>query len=154
MLKGMNGRDRDDGVGTGILKLGLGMGVGFAIYMLVGGTGGFGFGRNAGAGTGPGPAAPPRPRDTQPVEILVKPSPADPKKAVIETEGKIVTVDDLVARIAAGGRRDVLVKVRGDTIQGGWDDIHAALTSAGIQVSIWQTPIGPTVPTGTAARNR
>lgn len=143
----MNGRDRDDGVGTGILKLGLGMGVGFAIYMLVGGTGGFGFGRGAGAGTGPGPAAPPRPRDAQPVEILVRPSPSDPKKAVIETEGKIVSVGDLIARIDAGGRRDVRVKVRGDTIQGAWDEIHDALGSAGLQIFMQQTHTAPAVST-------
>lgn len=143
----VNGRDRDDGVGMGILKLGLGAGVGFAIFMLVSGTGGFGFGRGGGPGVPAGPpAAPPRPPDTKPVEVRVKPSATDPKKAVIELEGKVISVGDLVARIGAGGRHDVLVTVRGDTIQGAWDEIRNALVSAGIQISIRQPSASPTAP--------
>jgi len=140
----VNGRDRN---GMGIVKLGLGAGIGFALYMLISGSGGFGFGRGADAG----PAAPPRPRDEKPIEVRVKPSPTDPQKAVIELEGQIVTANDLIARIIAGGRRDVLITVRGDTIQGAWDEIRGALAAAQIEVSLRQLPTGSTAPAG---RNR
>jgi hypothetical protein len=139
--------DRDrDGV-PGVVKLGLGVGVGLAIYMLFGGSGGFGLGRGGGFGRGEAapagppqaPTAPPRPPDAIPIEVRVKPSPTDPKQGVIELEGKIVTVDDLVARIHEGGRRDVVVVVRGDTIQGAWDKIHDAIVAAGIEI-VRRTP--------------
>lgn len=143
MIVRMNGRNRDEV--PGLVKLGLGFGVGFGLYMLIARIGGFGLGRGHGrASAGPaGPAAPTRSRDEQAVEIRVKPSPIDPKKAVIEMEGKIVTAGELIARIDAGGRRDVLVSVRGDTIQGAWDEIHDALVFAGIRIALRQPVISP-----------
>jgi hypothetical protein len=77
---------------------------------------------------------PPRRRDQQAVSIIVRPSPTDPMRAVIVMEGRDVTVGELIARIDAGGRRDVLVTVTGDTVQGAWDEIHDALQFAGIQI--------------------
>ena len=52
--------------------------------------------------------------------------------AVIELAGRILSVSDLIARIDAGGRRDVLVTVTGDTRTGAWEEIREALVFAGI----------------------
>lgn len=82
----------------------------------------------------PAPAPRPRPPDPSPLEVLVRPSDADPRQTVIEAEGRALSVGDLIARIDAGGRRDVRVAVRGDTRQGGWVEIREALAFAGIQV--------------------
>ncbi len=112
-----------------VVKFGVGAGIGYALYRLLSWAGGIG------AGTG-------RPRDAQPVLIRVRPA-DDPTRAVIEMEGRVVLVPDLVARIRAGGRQDVLVVVRGDTIQRAWDDVRVALELAGIQVVIRQAPIVP-----------
>jgi len=135
-----NGRDRD-GFGTSVLKLGLGVGIGFALYMLFGGKGGFGFGHGSSGlgagGVGPGvvPEAPSAAQpDAQPIAVRIRPDPADPAKTAIELEGSLVSVAELIARIVRGGRRDVVVAVRGDVRQGGWEEIKQTLASAGIQV--------------------
>jgi hypothetical protein len=56
--------------------------------------------------------------------------------AVIELAGRVISVGELTARIDAGGRRDVLVTVTGDTRTGAWEEIRDALTFAGIQISL------------------
>jgi len=66
----------------------------------------------------------------------VRPSLTDPTEAAIEMEGRIVSIGELIARIDAGKRRDVLVTVRGDTRQGALAAIRDALTFMGIQVSV------------------
>jgi hypothetical protein len=118
----VNGRSRDQM--PGVVKLGLGVGLGYLLYKLLGG-GGFGF--------GPG-EVPSRPHDEQPIEVRIRPVPADSTKAEIALEGRIVSLGELIARIRVGGRRDVLVALRGDTRQGAWDEIREALESAGIQI--------------------
>ena len=141
MIVAMNGRN-GDGLGKGLAKLTLGAGIGFALYMMFGGRGGLGFGRGSGGlgagGASPGTAAPGAPAarmpDVQPIAVRVRPDPADPAKTAIELEGNLVSVAELIARIVAGGRRDVVVAVRGDTRQGGWEEIRQTLSSAGIQV--------------------
>ena len=66
----------------------------------------------------------------------MRPSLTDPTEAAIEMEGRIVSIGELIARIDAGKRRDVLVTVRGDTRQGALAAIRDALTFMGIQVSV------------------
>ncbi len=118
-------------IGTGVV----GVGVGFVLYLLISGLGrGRSDGTGASAGEGPSPLTPPRPIDDQPVQVVVQPSPADPTKAVIKLEGRIVSVGDLVSRIDAGGRRDVSVTVTGDTTERAWIEIREALTFLGIHV--------------------
>ena len=116
------------------LKIGVGLGIAYALYRLGLAIGG----KKAPAGTSGGDPRkpPPRPRDTKPIEIRVRPSPANPRSAVIEMEGRIISVGDLIARIDAGGRRDVLVTVTGDTRTGAWDEIRDMLAFAGIQISL------------------
>lgn len=132
------------------LKIGLGIGIAYALYRL-------GLSLHAGGATTDAPSTPPgsptgqaparatnlparliptRPRDTKPVEIRVRPSPTDPHVAVIELAGRVISVGELTARIDAGGRRDVLVTVTGDTRTGAWEEIRDALTFAGIQISL------------------
>ena len=147
MIVAMNGRN-GDGFGKGLAKLTLGAGIGFALYMMFGGRGGLGFGRGSGGldagGAGPGTAAPEAPAarmpDAQPIGVRVRPDPADPTKTSIELDGNLVSVAELIARIVGGGRRDVVVAVRGDTRQGGWEEIRQTLSSAGIQVIDQQAP--------------
>ena len=117
-------------LGEGIV----GIGIGFALYMLISNFGLGGKGSASGGSQTSAPKTPPRARDQQPMEILVRPPAGDPKKAVIELEGRVISPGDLVARISAGGRRDVRVTVTGDTVQGAWDALRDALAFAGIQV--------------------
>lgn len=154
----MNGRNRDNGFGKGFAKLGLGMGIGFALYMMFGGRGGLGFGRgsgglNAGRGEGPGTApdassttqqAP----DAQPLSARIVPDPSNASKAVIDLEGNLVGIADLIARVITGGRRDVVIIVRGDTRHGAAQAIEQAITSAGIEIIRPQTSTvtAPTTP--------
>jgi hypothetical protein len=144
--------DREQEIPTS-LKIGLGIGIAYALYRL-------GLSLSTRAGGAPGgattsapepsvataqipartPGAPARilpthPHDTRPVEIRVRPSPTDPRAAVIELTGRVLSIGDLIARIDAGGRRDVLVTVTGDTRTGAWEEIREALTFAGIQIS-------------------
>lgn len=153
-MLGAMSRDRDTQT---VVTIGIGIGVGYAIYRLLQG--------GAPAGAGPGsnergsasatwptrapaevpieaPAvsapAPARPPDVRPVEIRVQPSSSNPTQAIVEMEGRIVSVGELIARIDAGGRRDVLVAVRGDTREGGWTEIRDALLFSGIQISLRQ----------------
>jgi len=132
-----------------ILKFGLGVGIGYALYRLLGlagGGGGFGPG---GAGLGPGgsgpgsdgsgagaPATEPpaRPLDSEAVQVRVRPSPNDPTRVIIEVEGRIVTVGELVERVNASGRRDVTVTVASDTRPEAWNELHEALNFLGIQL--------------------
>lgn len=147
MLWLMNGRDNSDGFGNGLVKLGLGVGIGFALYMMFGGRGGLGFGRGSGGidsggrgeGSGTGPAVQQAP-DAQPISVRVVPDPSDVTKGAIELEGNLVGISDLIARIVAGGRHDVILIVRGDTRQGAVEQIQQTLTSAGIQIIDRQQP--------------
>ena len=146
------GRDRE--IPTSI-KVGVGVGVAYLLYRLLGTGSGLGSGTGMGRGMGrdpsripgvpaPTPApvvAPTQPPDTQPVEIRVHPSPTDPTRAVIEMEGRIVSAGNLIARIGAGKRRDVLVTVRGDTRAGAWSEIRDALEFAGIRIGLRQSSI-------------
>lgn len=126
------------------LKVGLGIGVAYLLYGLLS--------PKDSRGSGPGNLrtradlslprasvpAPKRFEDRLPIEIRVRPAASDPAKTVVEMEGKVITVGDLIARIDAGKRRDVRVTVRGDTREEGWAEIRAALGFAGIQ--IWLRP--------------
>jgi hypothetical protein len=85
------------------------------------------------------PSPLPRAHDVVPIEARVRPSPTDPAKTVLEVEGRILSIGDLVARIDAGGRRDVIIAVRGDAQQGGWEEIRDALGFAGIRILL-RTP--------------
>lgn len=73
----------------------------------------------------------------------MRPSPIDPTKAVIEMEGRIISVGDLIARIDAGKRRDVLVTLRGDTRYGAWREISEALEFSGIQIGLHRPLVSP-----------
>jgi len=61
----------------------------------------------------------------------------------IAEQGRVVSVGDLIARIDAGRRGDVLVTVRGDTREGGWTEIRDALAFMGIQILLRQTSAPP-----------
>lgn len=155
MLTGVP-RDREET--PFIVKAAVGAGLGYALYRLLGtrgqGDGGSGSGGRRGhaAPTAPHPrpevpVRPPTPaptpvhrRDEQPVRVLVRPDDADPARAAVELDGRVVSVGELVARVDAGGRRDVVVSLRGDTRQGAWEELRSALAFAGVDVMLRSTP--------------
>jgi len=138
MIRSMS--DDRDGFGKSLLKVGAGFGIGFALYMMFGGNLGLGFGRGSGGlgaggnsdGSGRGGTQPVP--DAQPITARVVPDPSDASKAVIELEGQQIGIADLIARIVTGGRRDVVLIVRGDTRQGAAEAIEQAVSSSGIQI--------------------
>jgi hypothetical protein len=135
----------------GVVKLGLGIGVGFGLYLLIQNLG---FGRGFGLGGGRGEArsddapAPPPPmrRDEQRLEFLmVGPTTLDNKTASFRGPGgQIFTLDEMIARIKAGGRMDVTLKVRGDVIAGPADTAEAQIKRAGID--LWKPAPPPLFP--------
>lgn len=130
-----------------ISKFGVGIGFGFALYFLIQN---FGFGRGFGFGGGRGEArdgAPPLlPRDEQRLEfVMVGPSTLDDKTAAFRgPDSKIYSLEEMIARIKAGGRTDMTLKVRGDVIMGPVDDAEAAIKSAGID--LWKHVPPPLFP--------
>jgi hypothetical protein len=125
--------DDRDGFGTNVLKFGAGLGIGFALYMMFGGNLGLGFGRGAG-GSGSGGGGMQPPRDAQPITARVIPDPADASKAVIDLEGQHVSVADLIGRVVAGGRHDVVLLIRGDVREGAAEQVRQTITSSGLQI--------------------
>lgn len=126
------------------VKFGLGVVAGYAFYRLLGWFGGGpglsggapGSGDGAGSGTPPPPPPPKRTPDLQPLVVLVKPSPMNPAGAVLEAEGHPLSVGQLIARIDAGGRKDVAITVRGDVVESSWREIRQALEAMGIQILV------------------
>ena len=134
-----------------VSKFGVGLGVGFALYYLIrnlgfggGGLGGLGFGGGEARGEG-APVPPPMPRDAQRLEfVMVGPTTLDDKTMAFRGPGDtIYALEELIARIKAGGRTDMSLKVRGDVISGPADDAAAALKRAGID--LWK-PASPLFP--------
>ena len=120
----------------------LGFGVGLALYFLIrnlgfgGGSGIGGRGEDTrGEGASPGPPAP-FPRDSQMLEFwMVQPTPVDNSTMGFRGPGeKIYSLEELIARIKAGGRLDVALKVRGEVITEAVDSATEQLQRAGIGV--------------------
>lgn len=130
----------------------LGGAIGFGIYMLVSGLGFGDGGRAAGRGAGSSPTAEvppsleppvsppvaPQPvvRDQQPLNFLLSPRGFEARDAawMACVPAKIYALADVVARVKAGGRADLDLKISGATLQ---KDVEAALTGlsrAGIKV--------------------
>ena len=134
----------------GVVKFGLGLGVGFGLYLLIsnlGLGGGLGFGGERGdAGRGEATPPPPMPRDEQRLEfVMVAPTTLDNKTPAFRGPGdKIYSLDEMIARIKAGGRTDVLLKVRGDVISGPADDAETQIKQAGID--LWKPAPPPLFP--------
>ena len=137
-------------------KFGLGLGVGFGLYLLfrnLGFGGGFGFGGGRGEPRDEGAPAPPSiPRDEQRLEfVMVGPTTLDNKTPRFSGPGgKIYALEELIARIKAGDRTDMLLKVRGDVISGPADDAEAQIKNAGID--IWKPAPPPLFPENQPAR--
>lgn len=134
-------------------KLGLGLGVGFGLYLLIrnlGFGGGFGFGGGRGDARDEGPptppSSPPMPRDEQRLEfVMAGPTTLDNKTPTFSGPGgKIYALEEMLARIKAGGRTDMLLKIRGDVISGPADDAEAQIKKAGID--IWKPAPPPLFP--------
>lgn len=142
----------ENSAGGSVVKFGLGLGVGFGLYLLIsnlGLGGGLGFGGergDAGRGEAAPTPPPPMPRDEQRLEfVMVAPTTLDNKTPAFRGPGdKIYSLDEMIARIKAGGRTDVLLKVRGDVISGPADDAEAQITQAGID--LWKPAPPPLFP--------
>lgn len=121
----------------GVVKFGLGLGVGYGLYLLIQNLGlGGGRGDARGDGTVPGSSTPSIPRDEQRLEFLmVGPTTPDNKMGTFRGPGgQIYALEEMIARIKAGGRTDVLLRVRGDVISGPADDAEAEIKRAGIDL--------------------
>ena len=138
----------------GMVKFGLGLGVGYGLCLLIqnlGLGGGFGGGRGEARGDGtspalPGSSPPSIPRDEQRLEFLmVGPTTPNNKKATFRGPGgQIYSLEEMIARIKAGGRTDVLLRVRGDVISGPTDNAEAEIKQAGID--LWKPAPPPLFP--------
>ena len=125
-----------------VSKFGVGLGIGFALYYLIrnlGFGGGLGFGGEGGEARGEGasaPAPPSMPRDEQRLEfVMVRPTTNDDKTTAFRGPGgTIYALEEMIARIKAGGRTDMTLKVRGDVISGPADAAEAAIKRAGIDL--------------------
>ena len=72
---------------------------------------------------------------------MVSPTTIDDKVAAFSGPGnKIFSLEEMLARIKAGGRTDMILKIRGDVISGPADAAEAVIKTAGID--IW-TPAPP-----------
>ena len=140
-----------------VSKFGVGLGVGFALYFLIrnlGFGGGFGLGggrgeaRDEGAPVPPStpPPLPPMLRDEQRLEfVMVRPTTLDDKTMAFRGPGDtIYSLEEMLARIKAGGRTDMTLKVRGDVISGPADNAEAAIKRAGID--LWESAPPPPFP--------
>lgn len=143
-----------------VSKFGVGLGVGFALYFLIrnlGFGGGFRFGGERGETRGDGTPAPPAtpppmPRDEQRLEfVMMRPTTLDDKTTAFRGPGgTIYSLEEMIARIKAGGRTDMTLKVRGDVITGPADAAEVAIKSAGID--IWK-PASEKPPTPVVSGN-
>lgn len=135
-------------------KLVLGGAVGFALYLVATGLG-FGTGRGSGTGTGPSPSptpTPPQPTTPAPFPkdtarlafVMTGPTtPPHTQPMTFQLRGDLARtylIDDLVARVKAGGRSDVSINFRGDVLQGAIDAARAAIKHAGLQS--WEEAAG------------
>lgn len=135
-------------------KFGVGLGVGVALYFLIrnlGFGGGFGFGGGRGEARDEGAPAPSStpptmPRDEQRLEfVMVSPTTIDDKVSAFSGPGnKIFSLEEMLARIKAGGRTDMILKIRGDVISGPADAAEAVIKTAGID--IWTQAPPPLFP--------
>ena len=139
-----------------VSKFGVGLGVGFALYLLIrnlrfGGGLGFGGGRGETRDErtpAPPSTPPPMPRDEQRLTfVMVRPTtPGDKTMAFRGPGDKIYSLEEMLARIKAGGRSDMILKIRGDVISGPADAAEAQIKKAG--VDIWKpTPVPQKPPT-------
>ena len=137
-----------------VVKFGLGLSLGFGLYLLIqnlGFGGGSGFGRGRGEARDEGASAVPPspsllPRDEQRLEfVMVLPTTRGDKTTAFRgPDGKIYALEEMIARIKAGGRIDVLLRVRGDVISGPADDAEAQIKQAGID--LWKPAPPPLFP--------
>lgn len=130
-----------------VIKFGLGLGVGYGLYRLIRDLGfGGGRGEARGDGTAPGPPTPSIPRDEQRLEFLmVGPTSPDNRKAAFRGPGgQLYALEEMIARIKAGGRADVLLRIRGDVISGPADEAEAEIKRAGI--ALWKPAPPPLFP--------
>ena len=76
------------------------------------------------------------PRDEQRLEfVMVRPTTLDDKTLGFRGPGEtIYSLDETIARIKAGGRSDMILKVRGDVITGPATVAEAQIKKAGIDI--------------------
>jgi hypothetical protein len=108
----------------------LGGAVGFGLYMLITGLG-FGFGgggRGRGEGREEDRGETPPARSKERLNFLLSPRGFEPRGADWKpaAAAKILTLEEVVARVKDGGRSDLNLKVSGDAIQ---RDVEAALVA-------------------------
>lgn len=123
------------GLGTGV-ALG---GVGVLLYLLIKNLGG----QPGPAGRGTGPAStistplPPRPKDEKRLTFaMTQPTSAEPTRPMSfrGPDARAASLEEMVARVKAGGRSDVTLKTAGDVRHGSAESALALIKQAGIEV--------------------
>jgi hypothetical protein len=121
-------------------------------YMLITGLGlgGRGHGDSRGAGRGEAPSVPARPEE----HLNFLPSPEGFRqrdsdwKPVAAT--KVLTLEEVVARVKEGGRSDLSLKISGDAVQRAVDAALAAFKRHGIDVLVETAASAPARVSGNA----
>jgi hypothetical protein len=147
------------GVGTGV-AVGA---VGVLLYLLIrnlglGGGGARGEGGRGESGRGLGPEVPtvppmppmppmpPLPKDEQRLLFVMTQPTADDPSRPMSFRGpgaRAFALEEMIARVKAGGRSDVTLKTAGNVRQGSADSALSLVKQAGIKV--WVSGIGPAV---------
>jgi hypothetical protein len=116
----------------------LGVGILGLLYFLFRGREGSGGRRESGFGPGlPMPLPTPIPRDPSRLTfVMLRPTAGDPHESPSfrGPDGKMFSLDEMIARVRAGGRSDVAFTAAGDVRQGSIDAAKAHIQGAGIQV--------------------
>lgn len=129
------------GVGVGVLA-------GLA-YFFLRGRAGWG-GRDSGARTEmPAPVAIPK-DPTRLMFVMVSPTADDPSRpsSFRGADGKMFALDEMIARIKAGGRSDVTLKIRGDVREGSVDSARVRVKEAGIKIWDGSAAVGSSLNRG------
>jgi hypothetical protein len=148
--------ETDDTFAEGFGKLALGAGVGFGLYLLVTALGFGGRGRGRGGArreeertpetSARPPSVPPpaRPRDAARLTFtMFEGDPAVFRFSGTGESSPPFSVDELIARVRAGGRSDVNLHIRGTVVQHAADEALARLKAAKIEVFRAQPPRAP-----------
>ena len=131
-----------DSISEGFGKLLLGGVVGFGLYYLVTGLGFGGLGSGEGRGPGPGRGEPSTPEPTLPKDearlsfLMIQPTADDPTRPMSfrSADGTRYTIEEMLARVKAGGRYDVTLKIRGDVRAGAGEAAQILIKQAGIEI--------------------
>jgi hypothetical protein len=152
---------REYPVASAIGRFGISAGIGFALYLIITGLGfGVGGGRGSGEGRGEGrgeaPPPPPVPKDELRLEFaMFHPTPEEHPRIPMGFRGpgaKMYSLEEMIARVKAGGRADVALTIMGDVRHGSVVEARAHIKQAGIE--IWEESTSARIPSRVSGNAR